>query len=139
MLEDMLGGASNRVVDEYLFRERLCVRCNFNYREAENMGTRLCRGFHPMEGFRVVHDGAYRCCEQRIGTKGCVAADHTDFTEWSDSHLPVVESIAEAVLRYQKASNGSVRPATNAWLFDRATKRWWLQRIDGEAYRERLE
>jgi hypothetical protein len=69
---------SSDELQQALDQLRFCVRCQSQFTERDNIGRWRCTQFHPLASYATAHSNHYRCCNQRIPSRGCVAADHTD-------------------------------------------------------------
>lgn len=126
--QELLGSASQRAIDAQLQRLRSCVRCGQTYREANNLGTWRCRGYHAMQAFHTAHQTNYACCGRTTGAPGCVPADHTDEYEYEREPEVVGEAIAETVV----ARN-------SRWSRESQTGPWYVQRVDKAALERAYE
>ncbi len=129
-LKELFGNNSANACEEAMTRWRVCVRCEHDYKECDNLGTWKCRMFHPMHGYMMPGDKKFLCCGKPLHANGCVRADHTDAYEWSQDPMPINPQVVELMLAERMNANWIKRGNSDAWL---------LQRVDPDQYQETLD
>jgi len=94
-------------------RIRCCNRCGNSFAESANLGRWLCTRYHPAEAMAGTTAQTYACCGKRIGSGGCVRADHSDARYVVDHVMLIARTDAELL--------GAERFAQrHSWRRDRA-------------------
>jgi len=139
-LDAAFGSANERTTQRLLDAERQCLRCGVLYCERTNIGSWSCRAYHPGAAFVTAHQRTVPCCGRARESRGCVAADHSDYYE-SDDWETVSATVAQAVRSAQARSNVAPLPARRGitvWRYNAHEQHYSVLRFDRDAYADVL-